>query len=136
MATTRGSYAQSQIPLAKDAAAYPQWSEVVTKLGGAGAEGANAGGTAIGTGADLEITLPFDPAYVEVFNETQLAVFKKFPSMPTAKCLKEVTAGTKSYLATVGITLGVKKVTLGSGVHAASDVLHVVAYGFPGVNIT
>lgn len=118
---------RSYVPSSKDAIPYPTHGEAMSRVG--------AQAKVTGTGADLDVVLPFDPAYVEVFNETTLAVYKKFPTQAGVACLKEITAGTKSLVAANGITLGSKKVTLGSGVHAASDVLHIVAFGFPGTNL-
>lgn len=89
-------------------------------------------GTVTGTGASLDVACPFDPAVVEIVNQTQLASFKKLPSMGTSYALKEVTAGTKTY-ASGCITLGTGKFTIGTDAAAntASDVIHFVAWGAP-----
>ncbi len=96
-------------------------------------------GTVVGTGSALEVSLPFDPAAVEVINETKLASVSKTPTMPVGDSFLRVTAGTMSKLATTaGITLGAKgerKFTLGDNaqLNSASDVIHFTAYGTRGV---
>ena len=93
--------------------------------------------SAVGTGAALEITgLPFDPAEVEMINETTLATQRHLPTMAAATSFQEVAAGTRTLVGANGITLGAKgerKVTLGSAMHASADVLHVILIGSRGV---
>lgn len=92
---------------------------------------------AVGTGAALEITgLPFDPAEVEMINETTLATQRHLPTMAAATSFQEVSAGTRTLVGANGITLGAKgerKLTLGSAMHANSDVLHLIIKGNRGV---
>lgn len=97
-------------------------------------------GKVTGTGVALPVTgLPFDPAAVLVVNETQLASFEKWPSMPAGDTFKRVTAGTMSKIATTaGITLGAKgerKFTIGTdaALNTAADVIHFVAIGSRGL---
>lgn len=96
-------------------------------------------GSVVGTGAALEVPCPFDPAAVEIINETKLASVSKTPSMPVGDSFLRVTAGTMSKLATTaGITLGAKgerKFTLGDNaqLNSNADVIHFTAYGSRGV---
>jgi hypothetical protein len=63
-----------------------------------------ATGTIPGTGATIQIALEFSPRAVYVVNEDGLATLYWTNTMADASGLKEVTAGTKSFITTLGIT--------------------------------
>jgi hypothetical protein len=88
--------------------------------------------------AAVEILLPFDPAFVYIFNETQLADFTHFPSLAAGEATKRITAGTLTLETTEGVTLGAKgerKFTVFSDVLAADDVFHFIAIGTRGPDV-
>lgn len=127
----RESYAQTQIPEnGKAAIPYPDYHKIVQSLMLHGAE--MYFGTMTGTGASLDSpALPFDPAMVLIVNQTTVCRGLKLPTMADDDFYKEVAAGTGTYDAAGGITLGVKKFTLGTDaeLNAAGNVIHFVAFG-------
>jgi len=87
-------------------------------------------GTMTGTGATLDSpTLPFDPAMVILLNETDGSVHIATPTTGTAKGMSIKLAA--AWMSTVGITIGVKKFTLGTDadLNGAADVIHFAALG-------
>ncbi|MDQ3170286.1 MAG: hypothetical protein M3Q55_09140 [Acidobacteriota bacterium] len=127
----RESFAETQIPTTGRAGIpYPDYHKIVQGLLLHGAE--MFFGTMTGTGAALDSpALPFDPAMVMIINQTTLCKGIKLPSMADDDFYKEVAAGTATYDTAGGITLGVKKFTLGTDVelNAAANVIHFVAFG-------
>jgi len=93
-------------------------------------------GSYAGLAGPVEVALPFDPAQVQLINETTLATYDHLPSMAAATAFQRVTAGTLSLVGAAGVTLGAKgerKFTADTGVHGAADVVHFIAYGTRGV---
>jgi hypothetical protein len=130
----RESFAQTQIPAqGKDAVPYPTWLEIVQLIGRHGAE--LFFGTEAGTGSDLDIDTPFDPAAVLIYNETNDALFVHLPTMDAAKAVEIAAVATQAQvvvaIAANGITLGTKKFTLGTNadLNTAADVIHYMAIG-------
>lgn len=131
--TVRESYAELQKPTSKQNIPLPDFDQVINKLGLYAVE--MYFGTMTGTGASLDSpTLPFDPAAVFLVNQTQASAWWKLPTMADDDTLKVVTAGTQTYDAAGGITLGTKKFTLGTDaqLNAVSDAIHFVAIGQKG----
>jgi len=56
------------------------------------------------TAVAVTITCGFTPRYVRVCNETSGDMYEWFESMADAEALKQVTAGTRSIITTLGIT--------------------------------
>lgn len=67
-------------------------------------KGKIATGTVEGTGAALNVSIGFKPNYVRVINIDGLATLEWTADMGAAAGLKEVTAGTKSLLGSLGIS--------------------------------
>jgi hypothetical protein len=98
-------------------------------------------GTAPGTGAEIKVPLEFEPRKVELFNVDGLVKAVWTDTMPAGAAMKEVTAGTKTYIVTGGVTR-VTQQELDSGqdpgrgftigtdtdINASSEVIHWVAY--------
>ena len=61
-------------------------------------------GTVEGTGATLNINVGFMPSAVKVFNVDGLATLEWNDSMADASGVKRVTAGTMTFITTLGIT--------------------------------
>lgn len=61
-------------------------------------------GTVEGTGSALTVIIGFEPSWVRVLNIDGLATLEWTDSMADAEGLKEVTAGTKSFITSDGIT--------------------------------
>jgi hypothetical protein len=130
----RESYAQTQVPTqGKDAVPYATWLEIANKLLRNGVEAFF--GTVAGTGGALDVDTPFDPAAVLIYNETNDALFLFLPSMDAAKAVEIAAVATQAQvvvaIAANGITLGVKKFTLGTNadLNTAADVIHYMALG-------
>lgn len=92
-------------------------------------------GSVEGTGAALEVELPFDPAVVLLINRSAPALAIKTPGMAGDDCLKQITAGTLSYITANGVTLSIadgKGFTIGSDadINTAAEVIEYVAWGF------
>jgi hypothetical protein len=124
----RESYSLLQIPESTEQIPHPDWRAIANGMLKHGSE--MFFGTMTGTGAALDSpTLPFDPAMVLVYNLTDVSVHIKLPSQAGAVSLAIKAA--VSATAANGITLGVKKFTLGTDadLNAAADVLHFVAIG-------
>lgn len=123
------SHAENQVPSPQDEAAYATWSQIARGMMGASVDGVIV--ETVGTGAPLDVDgLTFDPAMVLVINETT-DIMSIHVSGMTADTARAFATG----LAIAnGVTLGAAeegKVTLGAGLHAASDVLRVVCFGVP-----
>lgn len=56
------------------------------------------------TAAAFDITCGFTPRYVRVCNETSGDMYEWFNGMASAEALKQVAAGTRSIITTLGIT--------------------------------
>jgi hypothetical protein len=89
-----------------------------------------AAGTVVGTGAALDITTPFDPGAVILWNETKVALWLKFPTQADDDSVIVTTAAAAD--AAGGITLGTLKFSLGTdaNINSASDVIHWIALAF------
>lgn len=89
-----------------------------------------AGKIADATGAAMDVTTPFDPAVVIIFNETDLSVHAVTPSVAAGKSFEW--KADVALNAANGITLGTKKFTIGTAanLNALHDVLHWIAFGF------
>ncbi|PNX52104.1 MAG: hypothetical protein BV456_00735 [Thermoplasmata archaeon M8B2D] len=62
-------------------------------------------GSFVGTAATVSIrTLNFRPKFVKIINATGVCFAEWCSSMPDASAMKTVTAGTTSYITTLGIT--------------------------------
>ena len=69
-------------------------------------EGRTAVGQIPGTGADIDIALPFTPRYVRLVNRDGLAAAEHFCGMASGTAVKTITAGTMSLVAAPnGVTL-------------------------------
>lgn len=85
--------------------------------------------------AAVEISLPFDPAFVIIFNETTLSHGFHFPTLAAGSAVKIIADGTTTLETTEGITLGAKgerKFSVFSDLLAADDVFHWMAIGSRG----
>ncbi len=130
----REQFADTQIPAAgKDAVPYATWAEIVRTLGQH--VGEMAFGTVTGTGANIVVATPFDPAMVVVINETDGSMHVHIPTMTAADVFAIKTAAV-AYISTGGITLGTKQFTIGTDadLNTNSDVLHWAAFGARNVN--
>lgn len=92
-------------------------------------------GTVVGTGASLPVTgLPFDPAAVIVWNQTDPGLYVHLPSMTAAHMAKLTDAPALTHATSLGITLGAKgarSFTIGADtdMNAAADALHYIVFG-------
>lgn len=91
-------------------------------------------GTVTGTGATININCGFIPSHVKVINETGLAVLEWSKTMAAGKGLKTITAGTISFIATLGITVSDSddsfigfKIGADTDVNVAAEELHWIA---------
>ena len=128
----RETFADTQIPASGQAGVpYPDYQKIVRGLFQHGAE--MVAGTVTGTGSALVVDeLPFDPAAVIVWNQTDPGLFVHLPSFTAAHMAKLTDAPALTHATTNGITLGTKEFTIGADadMNAAADVLHWVAFGF------
>jgi hypothetical protein len=93
-------------------------------------------GTFVGQAVDVDVDLPFDPAQVEIINESSLARFTHLPTLAAGEAFRQITDGTLSLVGADAITLGAKgerKFTAGSAVQSDTDVIHYIAIGSRGV---
>lgn len=133
---TRTLYADAQlnVPPGKNDVPYPSKLELVRSIMSHMSECAS--GSVTGTGAAIEIATPFAPGVVLLFNRTAPAMAFKSPGMAGDDCIKQVTAGTLSYITSNGITLGItgtnKGFTIGTDadINTAAEVVEWVAFGF------
>lgn len=65
------------------------------------------------TAAAIVITTGFTPRYVRVCNETSGDMMEWFTGMADAEALKQVAAGTRSIITTLGITPSASGFTIG-----------------------
>jgi len=65
------------------------------------------------TAAAIVITTGFSPRYVRVCNETSGDLYEWFYGMASAEALKQVAAGTRSIITTLGITSSATGFTIG-----------------------
>jgi len=89
-------------------------------------------GAVTGTGAALDVrTVGFRPKEVELLNTDGLATLKWTDSMKDDEGLKEITTGTKSFLASNGVIPLSDGFTMGADadLNAAGEVVHFVARG-------
>lgn len=122
----REQYADSQIPLPKESIPFADFSTLINGILKFGTE--TFMGTMVGTGASLDSpALPFDPAIVMIFNETDRSMHFATPTTGAGKCFSIKAA--VAFVASGGITIGTKKFTLGTDadLNAAADALHFVA---------
>lgn len=128
----RQSYADDQITAGSfSGTSSPKFLDAIQIARGLFKHGVEcAAGTVAGTGASLDVVCPFDPAVVIILNETDGSVHIATPTTGAAKGMSIKAAA--AWMATVGITIGDKKFTLGTNadLNAAADVLHWVAFGF------
>lgn len=61
-------------------------------------------GTITGTGAAITIPLGFTPSKVTILNRSDLSRYEWLKDMPQASALKQVTAGTISFITSGGIS--------------------------------
>jgi len=61
-------------------------------------------GYVVGTGASIDITLGFIPNHVTLLNTEGLARLDWTSDMPAAAGVKQITAGTMTYITTLGIS--------------------------------
>lgn len=100
-----------------------------------------ATGTLPGTAAIIQIALEFSPRAVYVVNETGLATLYWTDSMADDAGLKEITAGTKSFITSGGITAKEKferddaspdlhgfEIGADSDVNVSAEVIHWTAW--------
>ena len=66
-----------------------------------------------GTAAEFVITVGFQPRYVHVSNQTPGADLTWYEGMAAASAEKRVTAGDKTLITTLGITVAAKSFTVG-----------------------
>ena len=128
----RDTYAKTQLPTSVASIPFPDFKSLVNTMLKFGLEAYIC--DMEGTGALLDSpALPFDPAGVLVFNETDQSVHANFAGFGAAKMMSIKAAA--AWVATDGITLGTKKFTLGvnADLNAAADVLHCVAFGQRGI---
>lgn len=123
------SHAENKIPTPQTEAAYATWTAIARDLLGASVDGVVKAVT--GTGAALDVDgLSFDPAVVLTLNETTDIMTIHMVGM-TANTARAFATG----LAVAnGVTLGAAgegKITLGTGLHANLDVMHVLILGVP-----
>lgn len=89
-------------------------------------------GTLAGTGAAITVDIGFRPRYVKVWNVAAggLCTLEWTQTMPDAYGFKEVTAGTKSYITSLGITPLANGFTLGADtdVNVSGETVHFVAF--------
>ena len=84
-----------------------------------------------GTVAAFKITTGFKPRYVKVFNLTSFDQEEWFEGMTADHAIKEVAAGTKSEIASLGITVAVDGFTVGldTDICYTSEQLSWIAIG-------
>lgn len=88
-------------------------------------------GSLIGTGSAIDVrTVGFRPQRVVILNVTAPARGEWHDTMADASALKQITAGTASFVTTNGITPLSDGFTLGSDadLNTAAEVVHWVAY--------
>ena len=85
-----------------------------------------------GTGAALSFTCGFKPKYVKVINVAAggLCTLEHVDTMAAASGFKGITAGTKTFITSNGITLTDTGFTLGADadVNVNGEALHVIAF--------
>lgn len=130
----RESYAQTQIPArGRDSVPYPDWRSFIQ---GAFLRNAEAvAGTATGTGALLDVNLPFDPGYVWACKTAGTGApvqAIKHPGLADDDCIKTVAAGTTTVDTAGLITLGSKKFTVGTDadLNENTQPIRYLALGF------
>lgn len=88
-------------------------------------------GTVEGTGAAIAIDLGFEPKVVRVLNTDGLAKLEWVAGMGNATGLKQVTAGTLSFIATLGITPNERGFTIGADldINVSAETIFYEAIG-------
>lgn len=85
----------------------------------------NASGTVTGAAAAVTITLGFIPQSVEVYNETDVILWKKFPTQAAANCIKIVATAVMTNDTGSAIVINTDgTVTLSATLAASGKVLH------------
>lgn len=87
-------------------------------------------GAIYGTGADLTVrTIGFRPKVVRIFNQTDLSKADWTESMADDSAMKQITAGTITFITTNGITPLSNGFGLGADaeLNADGDLIHYVA---------
>ena len=89
-------------------------------------------GTQNGTGAAIAISCGFKPRYVKVFNVAAggLVTIEATDTMAAAAAFKEITAGTKSFITSNGITITDYGFTIGADadVNVSGEAIHYIAF--------
>lgn len=83
-------------------------------------------GKMIGNGADRKIVLGFRPVKVEVENVTDRIGYSKLSTMEDKKSIKQLAAGTKTYVDSV--TINADGFTVEAAEFVATKEFHYVAY--------